>query len=187
MIDRIDALTTEQAMRAVEILYGLLPQELWETNEAPSLVRLESVAQRISDEAPDEIRTLVETLLSEDDRELKGECAKLVLSKLAQQEALRPYIEEALERATTPHKSLPVGGVIGLIVICLISCEFKYEKKGGKKFRIIYKSRASESLKAIADLMRELSENALEKLGNIAGIIRKLKTSSTEAKPSSNA
>src|SRR4051812_38102251 len=62
----IDALTDEQAVRALRLFYDLTPAEIWEGGRKPSTERMRTVTAALREEAPADIRPVLEALLASD-------------------------------------------------------------------------------------------------------------------------
>jgi len=118
MTQQISSLTVEQAQRALLLFYDMLPNELWEGQTKLSVAEIEALADELQDSAPTEIQPIINTLLTGDDKAVKGEAAKMLLQELWQYELLRPYVEQAVTRAEEPHMA-PIPIVIGAFIIVL--------------------------------------------------------------------
>lgn len=151
MEQSIASLTPEQAQRALMNFYDLLPADFWEGGAKPSAARLESTAEQLQEEAPEDLRPVVDGLLAEGNEEEKGEVAKAVLAAFHEQDELRGLVEQAARQAQQPHMAplpLIVGAVIVLLAALPKEVDFK-EKKG--KFG---------HLRDAAALVKELAEFA---------------------------
>lgn len=118
MDDKITSMTTEQALRAILLFYDLLPHEMWEDQTRPSLARMEALSDRLEESAPNEIKPVINSLLAEGNLDSKGELAKVLLHTFSQQDALRPYVEQAVAHSAEPHMEPALMG-IGIVLLGL--------------------------------------------------------------------
>lgn len=166
MNGQIASLSSEQAQRAVLAFYDLMPGEIWKDGTKPSVARLETLAGRLQEHAPDEIQTVLKALRGEGDLELKGEVAIFLLESFAQHESLRPYVEQALLKIAQPHMAIdPVS--IGIIVTLLAAFSSTIHFKGtskDKKIEIILDGKAPELIEAFTGFVKVLPKKILEKL-----------------------
>jgi hypothetical protein len=126
----ITQLSPEQAQRALMIFYDLLPGDFWEGGVKPSVAKLEATAEQLQEDAPDDVRPVVEAMLAEGSEEEKGEAAKAVLGMFYEQEELRGYVEQATEQAQQPHMA-PIPLIIGAVIIFLGAVPKEIKWKGG--------------------------------------------------------
>lgn len=116
MDQSIASLSPEQAQRALIVFYDLLPADAWEGGAKPSAARLESVAERLQDDAPDDVRPVLDTLLAEGNEGEKGEMAKAVLAAFHERGELRAYVEQATKQARQPHMA-PIPLIVGAVIV----------------------------------------------------------------------
>lgn len=126
----ISSLSPEQSQRALMIFYDLLPADFWEDGVKPSAARLEATAERLQEDATDDVRPVVDVLLAEGSEEEKGEAAKAVLGMFYEQEELRGFVEQAAEQAKQPHMA-PIPLIIGAVIIFLGAVPKEIKWKGG--------------------------------------------------------
>jgi len=131
MDQSIASLSSEQALRALIVFYDLLPAESWEGGAKPSAARLESAAERLQDDAPDNVRPVVDALLAQGNEEEKGEMAKAVLAAFHGQEELRAYVEQATEQARQPHMA-PIPLIVGAVIVILAALPKEVDMKEKK-------------------------------------------------------
>lgn len=162
MNQSIASLSPEQSQRALMIFYDLLPADIWEGGRKPSAVRLESVAEKLQEEAPEDVQPVVDTLLAEGSEEEKGEVAKALLATFYEQDELRGYVEQAAQQARQPHMA-PIPLLIGSVIILLAALPKEVDLKEGKlKFG---------HLQDLAALVKELAAFA----GNLpADVLKRL-------------
>lgn len=163
--ERIDALTPEQAIRACGLFYDLLPASLWEGEQKPPLARIETLADQMQESAGDDVAPVLDTLLGEGNAAAKGEVSRFLLHRFAQDDALRPHVEQAVARAVEPHMMIdPV--TLGIVVVALAvlstSVDVHKTKKGTK---LSIKGRAPELVHELAGLVKDLPKSLLEALG----------------------
>ena len=128
MEQSIASLSHEQAQRALMIFYDLLPRDFWEGGKKPSAVKLKHTAKKLQDDAPDDVRPVVDVLLAEGREEEKGEAAKAVLSIFYEQESLRGFVEQATQQAQQPHMA-PIPLIIGAVIVILAALPKKIDWK----------------------------------------------------------
>jgi hypothetical protein len=167
MNEKISSLTPEQAQRAVLTFFDLLPAELWQDRTKPSVARLETLADRMDENAPEEIRSALKVLRGEEDVECKGEVAKIILESFWQQDALRPYVEQALAKMAEPHMVIdPIS--IGIIITVLAVLSSKYHKKttdkNGRTSELSLEGGAPKLIEAFTGFVKALPKKLLEKL-----------------------
>lgn len=134
MDQSIASLSHEQAQRALMIFYDLLPGDFWEGGKKPSAVKLKYTAEKLQDQAPEDVRPVVDALLAEGREEEKGEAAKAVLTIFYEQESLRGYVEKATQQAQQPHMA-PIPLIIGAVIVILAALPKEIDrKKGTMKF-----------------------------------------------------
>jgi hypothetical protein len=131
MEQSIAALSPEQAQRALMIFYDLLPGELWEGGTKPSAAKLESTAEQLQEDAPEDVRPVVDALLAEGGEEDKGEAAKAVLSMFHEQENLRGFVEQATAQAQQPHMA-PIPLIVGAVIVILAALPKEVDWKKGR-------------------------------------------------------
>ena len=151
----IASLSSEQAQQALMTFYDLLPGELWEGGVKPSAAQIEFTAERLRDNAPEDVRPVVGALLAEGGEEEKGEVAKAVLSLYHEQKPLRGFVEQAVEQAKQPHMA-PIPLIIGAVIVILAALpkEVKVDLKEGRG------EMKTGHLKDAAALMKELAKFA---------------------------
>ncbi len=130
MEQSITQLSPEQAQRALMIFYDILPGDFWEGGAKPSAARLEATAERLQEDAPDDVRPVVDAMLTEGGSEGKGEAAKAVLDMFYEQQELRGYVEQAVEQAKQPHMA-PIPLIIGAVILFLGAVPKEIKWKGG--------------------------------------------------------
>ena len=168
MPDQIDSLSSKQAVSAIRSLYDLLPASVWEDGRKPSASRVETIASRLQEQAPPEVKPAVEALLTAGESAEAGQVAKLLLHRFAVSEALRPYVDQAVNVAAAPAMALdPVTGGFILAMLLLSS---KFEKTpDGWKFTggapdILRELRLPELLDKLPAVLKALPESILTKL-----------------------
>jgi hypothetical protein len=122
----IDSLTPEQAIRTLGGFYDAVPAALWEDGEKPPPARLEKIAAQVRSDATPEARPVIDALLGAGNVESKGEVARVLLQRFAQNPELRRYIDHAAAEATVPHLFLdPLSVTALLAVFLLLSAKIK--------------------------------------------------------------
>jgi hypothetical protein len=157
MKEKIDALTHEQAQRALLRFYELLPEELWQGTK-PTFGDLEYWREEIEDSATPDIEPFLKALEDEIDPSTRGATARILLMQFAAYEPLQPYVEEAVEEATVPHMTpLPEIIVAATIILAAIPRKITWTDKTGK-FRSIeigQLDNAAEWIKSITGFLKE--------------------------------
>ena len=131
MEQSIASLSPEQAQRALVIFYDLLPADFWEGGTKPSAARLESTAERVQENAPEDVRPVVDALLAEGNEEEKGEVAKALLGTFYGREDLRGFVEQATRQARQPHMA-PIPLIVGAVIVLLAALPKEVNWKEGK-------------------------------------------------------
>ena len=129
MEQAIASLSPEQAQRALMIFYDLLPDDFWEGGQKPSAAEIGATAEELQEEAPADVKPLVDAMLTEGGEVEKGEAAKVLLGLFYEQDSLRSFVEQAVEQAQQPHMS-PIPLIIGAVVVLLSGVRFKAGRKG---------------------------------------------------------
>ncbi len=168
MNDRISSLTAEQAQRALLTFFDLLPDDLWKDQSKPSVARLETLADRMEGSAPDEVRAALKILRSEGNAGVKGEVAKVILDACRGQDALLPYVEQALAKSSEPHMMAIDPVTIGVIITVLAALSSKYRKtstdKRGKKTEVVFEGGGAKLIDSFTGFVKALPKKLLEKL-----------------------
>lgn len=129
MEQTIATLSPEQAQHALMIFYDLLPDDFWEGGQKPSTAEIGATAEELQEEAPADVKPLVDAMLAEGGEVEKGEAAKVLLGLFYEQDSLRGFVEQATEQAQQPHMS-PIPFIIGAVVVLLSGVRFKAGRKG---------------------------------------------------------
>ena len=181
MMHQINALTAEQAQRALLSFYDLLPDQYWEGAVKPAPVALKAAVEEVQEEAPVEIQTLIDSLLSEEAKELKGEAAKILLQKLAGYPSLCPQVEQALADAGKAHMA-PVPLIIGSVLVALGAMTLDWSRNtvtvvrntaDGREETVTTKEQQLHfNLEKLADVVRALAELAKQLPKDLLGSSR---------------
>lgn len=150
MDQSIASLSTEQAQRALMTLYDLLPRDFWEGGKRPSTAEIEATAEELQENAPADVKPLVDALLAEGDSEEKGEAAKVLLGVFYDQDPLRSFVEQAMEQAKQPHMA-PIPLIVGAVIVLLSGVDIKWGN-----FRL--KTGITENVQALVDGVKSLAE-----------------------------
>jgi hypothetical protein len=129
MDQSITSLSPEQAQRALMIFYDLLPDHFWEGGQKPSAAEIGATAEELQENAPPDIKPLVDVLLAEDGEVEKGEAAKILLDIFYNQDSLRSLVAQATEQARQPHMA-PIPLIVGAVVVLLSGVRVKVGQKG---------------------------------------------------------
>jgi hypothetical protein len=159
MDDRITSMTTDQALHALLLFYDLLPHEMWEDQTKPSLARMEALSDRLQKNAPNEIKPVINSLLAEGNLDSKGKLAKVLLYTFSQQDALRPYVEQAVAHSAEPHMA-PIPMDIGPVLIALALLSFDMDLQT-KRLKLHIKSRVPEVVEKFTGLVKALPSELL--------------------------
>jgi hypothetical protein len=119
----IASLTTDQAQRALLLVYDLLPAESWARGQKPRVANLRAFVERLEENAPTEIQPFLRALHAQDNPELKGGVAKEVLERLSANELVRPYVAQAVLQSREPHMSIPPEIVYLLLGFAALSVD----------------------------------------------------------------
>jgi hypothetical protein len=154
MEQSITSLSPEQAQRALIIFYDILPDDLWEGGTKPSAAKLESAAERLQEDAPDDVRPVVDTLLAEGNEGEKGEVAKAVLATFYEQDELRVFVEQATQQAQQPHMA-PIPLIVGAVIVLLAALPKDVDLKE-KKWKFGHLRDAAALVKELAQFAGKL-------------------------------
>jgi hypothetical protein len=156
MDERIASLTPEQAEHALNSFYEQLPAEAF-TGGKPSLADLADVTERVAEEAPADLKPLLEVVVESAEESKRGEFAKLVLDRFNQEPGLRPYVDEALRRAAMPHMALPLIYPAVIIALAIIPSKMEFDKKGRlKKIEWNQLDKTANLVKALTGFVKAL-------------------------------
>ncbi len=125
MVEKIAAMTPEQADRALLLFYDLLPRDSWEAGNKPSEGRIEDLADKLQENAPAEIQSFLDSLRAAEDEATTGEVAKVLLGQFAQVDSLRPHVEQAVARSEEPHMALDPLTLGACVIVLLAAMSFK--------------------------------------------------------------
>lgn len=154
MEQSITSLSPEQAQRALMVFYDLLPADFWEGGTKPSAAKLESAAERLQEDASEEVRPVVDTLLAEGNEEEKGEMAKAVLATFYEQDELRVFVEQATRQARQPHMA-PIPLIVGAVIVLLAALPKDVDLKE-KKWKFGHLRDAAALVKELAQFAGKL-------------------------------
>jgi hypothetical protein len=156
MDERIASLTAEQAEHALNSFYEQLPAELF-TGGKPSLADLADITERIAENAPPDLRPLLEAVVDADDESKRGEFAKLVLDRFNQEPGLQPYVDKALQQAAVPHMALPLIYPAVIIALAIMPSKMEFDNNGRlKKIEWNQLDKASNLVKALTGFVKAL-------------------------------
>lgn len=159
MESRIAALTPDQAERALLLFYDLLPRESWESGNKPNEARIEDLADKLQDNAPDEIQSFLGSLRTGEGDATTGEVARILLQQFAQIDALRPYVEQAATRSEEPHMALdPLTlGACTIVLLAAMSSKLKISVKDGN-IEVEHTGGAPKLVRELAGVVEKLPE-----------------------------
>jgi hypothetical protein len=160
MDERIASLTAEQAEHALNDFYEQLPAEAFAAGK-PSLADLADATERIAEEAPSELKPLLQAVLESGDANKRGEFAKQVLDRFNQEPGLQPYMDKALRQAVVPHMALPLIYPAVIIALAIMPSKIKFDKKG-KLQQIEWNQldKAANLVKALTGFVKALPSSA---------------------------
>ncbi len=157
-------LTPEQLQGALPLFFDLLPEPAWEGGK-PSAADLVAWLDEAQDFLPAETLTIIDALQAPGHVALRAEAAQSLLRGFQANEALRPYVDHALYRASREVRAVApsVGGALIAALSVLPPVEWKV-KGVQQKLRIRWKptERAARLAGGIAILARSLPARALE-------------------------
>jgi hypothetical protein len=157
LLERINALTDEQAVWALQELWDLLP---WEKPTAGVLV---DYLNEIEWSASERERDFVRAIRENRDPEVAAALARTVLSELAKDENMHHHLDEAIRRAQMPHMASGVEVALVLVMAALTSrIKFRRTPQGEVVFE--YQTNLPELIKSLAELADKLPQSILEKL-----------------------
>ena len=168
MNEQISALTSEQAQKTLLIFYDLVPNSMWANGMKLSPRDVEAMADEIQEEAPADVQSMLNVLLSGKDSEIKRIASKNLLREFYEYRDLQPYIQEAMSRAKEPTMA-PIPLLIGAYIIAMAAMSFSGSTFDYEKI----KSDPSGDKKIKVHLCFD-PEKALKQFGNIKGIIKLL-------------
>jgi hypothetical protein len=130
----LDSLTPEQAVRAAGLFYDLIPGEAWEGGSKPPIARVEKVAEKVRDQAPEEAQPALDGLFAPQNTVGRVELARFVLNGFAANPALKPYVDQAVETAAKPNMLIdPLSLTAILAILVFLSPTIEHD---GKKTKI---------------------------------------------------
>lgn len=166
----ISVLNDAQAAKALRLLYDRTPPEHWEDGGKPSEERLRTVVDALREDAAETDRHAVETLLAPASLRERGTLARLVLTRVSQSSALRPYVDQAVTEAAKRDMMFdPAAGVfvIGMLLatskVAKTKDGFTVELGGGAK-DIIGALRVPEVLAKLPAIIKALPSEILSRL-----------------------
>jgi hypothetical protein len=160
----LEALTPIQAVRAVGLFYDLLPGA-----EKPSRARIESVAGKLRDKAPDEAQPAIEGIFAPQNEEARGELALLILERLSKDDSLKPYVNQAVARAAKPDMAIDPLSLTAILAV-LVFLSPTIEKDGDKvKYTsglvaTLQQLHVDEIARRLPAILKALPQSILEKL-----------------------
>lgn len=168
MNEQISTLTPEQAQKAVLIFYDLVPDSMWSDEIKLSSRDVEAFVDDILKTAPDDVRQILNALMSDENDETKGTVSRNLLQELYEYHDLQPYVHKAVSKALEPTMA-PIPLFIGAYIIAMAMMSIsgstydrettKYDSSG----RIIQQTKGH----LVFD-----PEKALKQFGNIKGIFK---------------
>jgi hypothetical protein len=129
MNDRIASLTPAQAESAVKELFDLLPTTFF-AGDKPTLADIMDLTQEVREEAPADLQPFFQAVIDDSHSARRGEIARVVLDQLSQIPGLSGYMDQALQRALQPHKSM--AALVGVVVLVMTVMPRKVQFKDGK-------------------------------------------------------
>lgn len=161
---KLQMLTPEQLQRALPLFYDSLPAPAWEGGK-PSAAELLAWLDGAQDFLPAETLTLIDAFQAEGNARLRAEAAQWLLHGFHANEALRPYVDHALQRAYREDRPA-VPTTIGAFIAALSVFPPVESKVKGveQKLRIQWKpaERAARLAGGIANLAKALPARVLE-------------------------
>jgi hypothetical protein len=113
---QIRELSASQAQQAILGLYSALPAEMWPGQRKWPLSDFRVRANLVESESPDDVKPVLQNLISSEDPEAKGELSRAILLELAGEEPVREYVAEAVTQAQQPDM-LPIPLIIGAVLL----------------------------------------------------------------------
>ena len=162
MDQSIASLSPEQAQHALMTFYDLLPDAFWESGKKPSAAKLKFTAEKLQEDATEDVRPVVNGLLAEGSEEGKGEVAKVVLGMFYDQGSLRGYVEQAIEQAKKPHLA-PIPLIIGAVIVILAAVPEEIKKDADGSWRAKWPSR-EKLMNGLANFVSKLPAASLKAL-----------------------
>jgi hypothetical protein len=157
----INELTPDQRQRALMLFYDLVPAEFWEGGVKPPLAEIEAFAEELQDAAPQDIKPVIGGLRDPGSETLKGETANVILEEFSRQEALRPYVDQAVAKALEPHMA-PLPVIIGAVILVLVVWPREIKVEQDKK--IIKFGHLKEAAEVIKNLPAEWLKTLMGKM-----------------------
>jgi hypothetical protein len=158
---KLSNIPAKQAIRALHLLYDLAPPEAWEGGVKPPVARIETIMQRVQQEAPEETQLVVDALTAGSEEE-RGVLARYALAQYAVDERMRPAVERSVELAGKPDMAvdpLTLTAIVAFLV--LASPEIKTRQgtryTGGlvATIRALHVDKIAEQLPAIVKAIPE--------------------------------
>jgi hypothetical protein len=116
------SLTDAEAIRALHLLYELSPAAAWEGGRKPSPERLKTLAEGLAEEAPNDLKTAVATLLDGNNpggSSGRAALARILLKQAAESPEFASSAAQAMTTAVKPEMFLdPItaGLIVALVV-----------------------------------------------------------------------
>ena len=132
-ISEITQLSPEQAVKAVGLFYDLAPAACWEGGQKPPLARILTVAEGVRDAASDDSQRFADALFDAGNIGAKGEIARLLLTRFAADESVRPHVAEAVALAVRPTRAIDPLSLTAILGVLFLASQasFKETKKSG--------------------------------------------------------
>jgi hypothetical protein len=154
MLPQIDALTPEQAQRALLLFFDTTCEE------KPPVAEIKGWADELEQEAPADVRPLLKELQERGNDAIKGEAARYLLKVFGEQEPFAPTVEEAVRRALEP-RMVPIPLVIGAYIVVMAAWSADIDLEIPGKLRLKYKSKAPKLIAGIAKLAKAIPRKVL--------------------------
>lgn len=113
---QIKELSASQAQQAILGLYSALPAEMWPGQRKWPLSDFRVRANLVETKSADEVKPVLQNLISSEDPEAKGELSRAILLELAGEESVRGYVAQAVAQAKQPDM-LPIPLIIGAVLV----------------------------------------------------------------------
>ncbi len=119
MVEKIQALTDDQAQHALLGFYELLPPDLWQ-GEKPTPADLEFWEEEIFAAATPDIKSFLTAVKEPGDTSIRAETARIILTQLSGHEIFRPYVRQAVDAALVPHMA-PLPLIISAVTLVVLA------------------------------------------------------------------
>ena len=154
-------ISAKQAIRALHLLYDLAPPEVWEGGVKPPVARIETIMQRVRENAPEETQPVVDALTAPGSLEDRGALARFALAQYATDERMLPAVERSIELAAKPDMAVDPLTLTAIVAFMVLASPVVKTSKGSytgglvATIRALHVDKIAEQLPAIVKAIPE--------------------------------